>query len=310
MTPECLGKPLVSIITPSYNQGTFIEDTILSVKNQDYPNIEHIIMDGGSTDQTLEILKKYDGTYNMRWVSKQDKGQAHAVNRGFDCTEGEVIGWLNSDDVYVLRDVVSSAVGVLQEDPSVALVHGNRLTIDEMDRLQRLYYSGEFRYSKFLRGLCSVYQETVFFRRVVAEHFRMNEQMQFAIDHEFWLRVGRVYSFRYLNKFMGGFRLHNASKSVSPKYDAGWNEEKKQLQEQYGYETRMRGEPNMIATVERKFRRVLAGAYTNYRYLPISLARMLALPAEQFAFPIKISKVRFFQYLTMSVIPRQMRAGQ
>ena len=92
--------PRVSIVTPSYNQGQFIEDTLLSVKNQDYPSIEHIIVDGGSTDNTLEILQKYEGSYSMRWVSEPDRGQSDAVNKGFRMANGEIVGWLNSDDCY------------------------------------------------------------------------------------------------------------------------------------------------------------------------------------------------------------------
>ncbi|MCD6361181.1 MAG: glycosyltransferase, partial [Armatimonadetes bacterium] len=103
-------NPLVSIVTPSYNQGEFIEETILSVKNQDYPNIEHIVVDGGTTDNTVAILKKYDGTYNMRWLSEPDKGQSDEVNKGWGLCQGQIVGWLNSDDTLAEKRTISYVV--------------------------------------------------------------------------------------------------------------------------------------------------------------------------------------------------------
>ena len=103
--------PLVSIVTPSYNQGKFIEDTILSVKNQSYPNIEHIVVDAGSTDGTLKILRKYEKEYNLKWVSEPDEGQSDAVNKGFEMAKGEIVDWINSDDVYFDTMTISYVVG-------------------------------------------------------------------------------------------------------------------------------------------------------------------------------------------------------
>ncbi len=94
-------KPLVSIVTPSLNQGGFIEDCIRSVKNQSYKNIEHIIVDGGSTDATINILKKYEGTYNMIWLSEPDNGMYDAINKGFKLSKGEIMAWINADDMYL-----------------------------------------------------------------------------------------------------------------------------------------------------------------------------------------------------------------
>src|SRR5438309_5772154 len=118
--------PLVSVVTPSLNQGAYIEETIRSVLDQDYPRIEHIVVDGGSTDGTLEILRRYP---HLTWVSEPDGGQADAVNKGFRLAEGEIFGWLNADDLY-LPGTISAAVAVLRET-GCGLVHGGWRQIDE-----------------------------------------------------------------------------------------------------------------------------------------------------------------------------------
>lgn len=107
--------PLVSIITPSFNQGRYIEQNILSIINQNYPLIEHIIVDGGSTDETIDILKKHESSYNLRWISESDEGQADAVNKGFNMAHGEIIGWLNSDDVYYDITTISRIVDAFNQ---------------------------------------------------------------------------------------------------------------------------------------------------------------------------------------------------
>ena len=127
--------PLVSVVTPSYNKGAFIEETILSVKNQTYPRIEHIIIDGGSTDNTIDVIKKYEGTYNMHWVSEPDNGQSDAVNKGWRMARGEILGWLNSDDTY-MPWAVETAVKFLTGHPNVSVVYGNCNIINVIIRIR------------------------------------------------------------------------------------------------------------------------------------------------------------------------------
>ena len=137
-------KPLVSIITPSYNHGRFIEETILSVKNQDYPNIEHIIVDGGSTDNTVEILGKYEGSYNMRWTCEKDNGQSDAVNKGFAKAKGKIVGWLNSDDLYFYKNSISTVVCEFNAQPDVEIMYGHAAKINHENRLLRVKVVPEF----------------------------------------------------------------------------------------------------------------------------------------------------------------------
>ena len=123
--------PLVSIVTPSYNQGKFIEDTILSVKNQNYSNIEHIVVDAGSTDNTVEILKKYEDSYNMRWISEPDEGQSDAIDKGFKMAKGTILTWLNSDDYYLHDQVISKVVYYFKLHKDVHVVTGTGHDVDE-----------------------------------------------------------------------------------------------------------------------------------------------------------------------------------
>src|SRR5215208_2659718 len=122
-------QPRVSIITPSFNQGQFLEETMHSVLEQDYPNIEYIVVDGGSADNSVEIIKKYQGQLAW-WVSEKDRGHADALNKGFSHATGEILAWLNSDDVY-FPNAVSQAVSFLKTNPAIGMVYGDAELIDD-----------------------------------------------------------------------------------------------------------------------------------------------------------------------------------
>jgi len=206
--------PLVSVVTPSFNQGRFIEETLLSVKHQDYPNIEHIVVDGGSTDNTLEILKKYEGTYNLCWISEPDEGHADAVNKGFAMAKGEIIGWLNSDDVYFDRSTIRTVVEAFQKHPEADVVYGDCAYIWEDGTILRIQCVPNFRYSRLLRG-CFLEQPAVFFRRHVVEKHKLDVRLKVAIDYEYWLRIGRQYRSYRLPRILAADRNHRGRISIA-----------------------------------------------------------------------------------------------
>lgn len=226
-------RPLVSIVTPSYNQGKFIEDTILSVKNQDYSNIEHIIVDGGSKDNTLEILKKYEGAYNVRWVSEPDKGQSDAVNKGFRMAKGEIIGWLNSDDVYFSRDVISYVVNKFQELKDTGVIYGNSVNIDENSLILRTRYpTSWFSYKLLLLG-DFIIQPSTFFRKTVVQEHELDISIDSPMDYEYWLRLAKNgVRFRHVNKVLAANRGHSATKTMSRREEM--KTQTRKVQEQYG----------------------------------------------------------------------------
>lgn len=208
--------PLLSIVTPSYNQGQFIEETILSVKNQDYPNIEHIIVDGGSTDNTLEVLKMYEGTYNMRWISEPDEGQADAVNKGFAMAKGEIIGWLNSDDVYFSKDTISTVVVGFQRCPGADFIYGDFVKIDHGNTILKVYHTWEdFSFQRLIR-MCYISQPATFFRRDVIERLSLDVRYDYGMDIDFWFRASTAgYRFKYISKVLVAERIHDAAKCVA-----------------------------------------------------------------------------------------------
>jgi len=182
-------KPLVSIITPSYNQGEFVEKTILSVLKQDYPNIELIIMDGGSTDKTVDILKKYTQKITY-WESKNDKGQTYAINKGFRIATGEYIGWLNSDD-YLEANILGSIVKVFKEENNVGTVCGKIYIVNEEGKkIGERYNNREITTERLLNGGVQVNQPGTFHKKILLEKYGyLDESLNFAMDYELWIRL-------------------------------------------------------------------------------------------------------------------------
>jgi glycosyltransferase involved in cell wall biosynthesis len=207
-------KPLVSVVTPSLNQAKFLEETLRSVEVQDYRPIQQIVVDGGSVDGTVDLLTKWSARdhgpgYTFDWVSEGDRGHADGLNKGFSRVQGEIVGWLNSDDVYFDRRVVSTSVAALQTHPEVDLVHGDVAMISEDSGLQMIWCLPKFDYRRVLRGYI-IPQPTVFFRRCVTDKHRLDPALRVAIDHIYWLQIGREHKFLKIRRVQAGDRDHGA----------------------------------------------------------------------------------------------------
>ncbi len=181
---------LVSVITPSYNQAAFLEDTLRSVLAQDYPHIEYIVVDGGSSDGSRAIISRYADRLAW-WVSEPDGGQAQAINKGMRQARGEVVAWLNSDDVY-LPGAVSRAAAAFQAQPHAGFVFGDALTVDAGGRPLSALRFGAWGLDELLRFRI-ICQPAVFMRRAVFEQVGgLDESYQFMLDHQLWLRLAQT----------------------------------------------------------------------------------------------------------------------
>jgi len=208
--------PLVTIVTPSFNQGQYLEKTILSVLRQDYPGIEYIVVDSMSTDETPGILARYAG-YISRIIRDKDRGQSHALNKGFAMSSGQVMAWLNSDDCYASPRVVSDAVAYLKENPGVDLVYGRRKYIDATG-----FFELDYPYREFCQTTLMmtdyIPQECCFWRREIFDRAGayIDENFDFAMDYELWLRfLASGACFASVNSFFGLFRYYQEQKSRS-----------------------------------------------------------------------------------------------
>jgi glycosyltransferase involved in cell wall biosynthesis len=227
--------PLVSIVTPCLNAARFIEEAIESVLAQDYPRIEYIVMDGGSTDGTLEILRrvlhKYDG--RLRFVSERDGGTADAINRGFRLSHGRIFTYLSADDVY-LPGAVSTAVQALRENPEAAVVYGDAWWIDDAGSRIAPYPVRDFDAALLARE-CFICQPASFLRREAFENVGgMDPAWNLTFDYELWIRLARTYELRRVEGILALSRMHRANLSLGQRQKV-FRQTFQVLRRHYGY---------------------------------------------------------------------------
>lgn len=208
-----LSWPMISIVTPSYNQAEFLERTIFSVLNQNYPNLEYIIIDGGSTDGSMEIIKKYK-KYLGYWVSEKDNGQADALNKGFRRASGEIFAWLNSDDLY-LPAALHQMASAFRRDSGVDVLYGNMYRIDCNDYIISERRQTRFSPMGYLYGGFDLHQPSTFWSKdifsVVGE---INTERVFSMDADLFVRFVTVGAkFKFVRSFLSCFRIHPSSKT-------------------------------------------------------------------------------------------------
>jgi glycosyltransferase involved in cell wall biosynthesis len=207
-------KPLVSIVTPSFGQANFLERTMQSVLAQTYANLEYIVVDGGSKDQSKEIIEKYSSRLAW-WVSEKDYGQTEAINKGFAHAHGKILAWLNSDDTYQ-PNAISEAVEFLQKNPEIGLVYGDANFIDEHDRLVGRFPARQTDLAGLRRGYVHIPQQASFFRANLWKKVGpLDESFFFAMDYDLWVRLAKISQLKYIPRTWANFRLHKDAKTIS-----------------------------------------------------------------------------------------------
>jgi glycosyltransferase involved in cell wall biosynthesis len=206
------GVPKISIVTACLNHGKYLEDAILSVVEQGYPNFEHIVIDGASSDNTLEVLKRYP---HVRWISEPDKGQSDALNKGFRMAAGSLVGWLNADEYY-LPGAFATISKTALNNPKADVFYGDCIFVDEKGRLQRAKTAHGFDYRMLLYYGCFIITATTFFRRdIFDENHFLDLDYRVVMDFEYFVRLAAAgKSFHYINGFLGAFRWLETNASL------------------------------------------------------------------------------------------------
>lgn len=212
--------PRITIITPSYNQAAFIERTIQSVLSQDYPNLEYIIMDGGSRDGTIEVLKRHKG--DLKYFSQKDSGQSHGINKGLKIATGDIIGYLNSDD-YLEKGALAKIVNFFQTHKEASWVTGKCSIVDHKDNHVRstvtVYKNFCLKYLRYKEVFCIIQfisQPATFWRKNVVDTVGyFDESLHYDMDLDYWLRVWNKFALFFIDEYVANYRVHTSSKAVT-----------------------------------------------------------------------------------------------
>ena len=266
---------LISIITPSYNQARYLETTIQSVLAQDYARIEYIVVDGGSTDGSVELIKKYQSRLAY-WVSEKDNGQADAINKGLARAGGEILAWLNSDDYYV-PNTISAAVKIFEENPDVAMLYGDMLAVDEHGQTINLLKYGQLSLEDLL-CFQIIGQPAVFFRRAAYEKTGgLDTTFHYLLDHHLWIRLAQHGSILHVPQTWSAARLHAEAKNRAKAAEFG--------REAFRILDWAKSQPGLSESVDRVERRARASAHrVDARYLLDGGKSISALSAWMRAF--------------------------
>jgi glycosyltransferase involved in cell wall biosynthesis len=211
--------PKISIIVPSFNQGEFIEATILSILNQNYPHTELIIIDGASTDKTLDIIKKYE-SYIAYWISEQDQGQSDALNKGYAKATGEIYGWMNSDDIYLPNTF--HTIAEEYKNNKFEVIYGHSLTINEKNQILKVNFSFPFSEGQLVHeGFVAVTQSIFWTKHIHAKTIGFDVKLFANMDLDFYLALNKIHSiskWKFTNQMLGCFRKQKNQKT-SYKYN-------------------------------------------------------------------------------------------
>jgi glycosyltransferase involved in cell wall biosynthesis len=225
--------PLISIVTPSFNQGQFLKTCIESVLSQGYPKVEYIVIDGGSRDNSIHIIEKYAGDIAY-WISEPDKGQTDAINKGFHKSNGNVVAWLNADDFY-LPGALAAVGRAYQRRPDASFYYGNGWRVDEAGQCKSSFFPGNqvcFDRTGLIYGLNHILQPSTFINRsCLLKAGDLNSALRYGMDTDLWIRLSEIASPEPISAFLAASREYKGTKTSAGSFDRV--EELRQIAEKY-----------------------------------------------------------------------------